>query len=68
MSAVPDPAGATAVIFESEFTVKLVAAVDPKVTEVANVNPMPLTVTLCPGVTQVAVAALTELTTGSTNS
>jgi hypothetical protein len=47
-STVPVPAGDVAVIDESEFTVKVVAAADPNLTEVAPVNPLPITLTTVP--------------------
>ncbi len=42
------PAGAVAVREVADTTVKPVAAVDPKVTAVAPVKPVPVTVTLVP--------------------
>jgi hypothetical protein len=48
MSRVPVPAGAVAVIEASEFTVKLVAAVVPNLTEVAPVKPLPRRLTTVP--------------------
>ena len=41
-------AGLVVVIFVSEFTVKVGAAVAPKCTEVAPVNPQPVRMTLVP--------------------
>jgi hypothetical protein len=48
MSTAPVPAGAVAVIDVAELTVKLVAAVAPKVTPVAPVKPLPAMVTVVP--------------------
>ena len=45
---VPEPAGTTAVILVAELTVIEVAAVPPKVTEVAPVKPVPVIVTEAP--------------------
>ena len=42
------PAGVTAVIWVSPVTVKLVAALPPKVTALAPVRPVPVIVTLVP--------------------
>ena len=47
-SSVPEPAGDETVISVAETTVKLVAAVVPKSTAVAPVNPEPVTVTVVP--------------------
>jgi NADPH:quinone reductase-like Zn-dependent oxidoreductase len=47
-STVPVPAGEVAVIWVSLATVTAVAAVVPKFTAVAPVNPLPVTVTLSP--------------------
>ncbi len=47
-SALPVPAGDTAVIWESDTTVKLAAGVPPNDTDVAPVNPLPVTVTIVP--------------------
>ena len=48
-STVPaDPAGAIAVIWPSESTVKLVADLPPKLTALALVNPLPAMVTVFP--------------------
>ena len=47
-STVPVPAGDVAVIWVAELTVKVVAAVAPKITAVAPVNPVPLMVTVVP--------------------
>jgi hypothetical protein len=47
-STVPEPAGEVAVTWVSETTVKPVAAVDPKLTPVAPVNPVPVIVTSVP--------------------
>ena len=44
----PLPAGATAVIWVAELTVKLVAAVPPNVTAVVPVRFVPVMVTLVP--------------------
>ena len=41
-STVPDPAGEAAVIWVSDTTVKLAAAVAPNLTAVAPVNPVPV--------------------------
>ena len=49
-SAIPEPAGEVAVILISELTVKLVAAVEPNLTAVAPVNPVPVIVTVVPPV------------------
>ena len=43
-----DPAGEVAVMEESEFTMKLVAGVEPKLTAVAPVKRVPVMVTLVP--------------------
>ncbi len=48
ISTVPVPAGVVAVIEVAEFTVKLVAAVEPKVTAEAPARFVPVTVTLVP--------------------
>jgi hypothetical protein len=48
MSTVPVPAGAVAMISVSDTTVKLVAAVVPKLTPVAPVNPVPVMSTVVP--------------------
>ena len=60
-----EPAGAVAVIWVEETTVKLVAAVVPKVTAVAPVNVAPVMVTVVPpsveperGVTAVRVGVM----------
>ena len=45
---VPDPAGAVAVICVALLTVKLAAGLPPKLTAVAPVKPVPVTVTLLP--------------------
>ncbi len=45
----PEPAGTTAVMLVAELTVIDVAAVPPKVTEVAPVKPVPVIVTEAPG-------------------
>ena len=45
---VPEPAGTTAVMLVAELTVIEVAAVPPKVTEVAPVKPVPVSVTEAP--------------------
>ena len=47
-STVPVPAGDVAVIWVAELTVKVVAAVAPKITAVAPVNPVPVIVTVVP--------------------
>ena len=47
-STAPVPAGDVAVIAVSEITVKVVAATDPNLTEVAPVNPLPLRLTTVP--------------------
>ncbi len=47
-AAVPDRAGATAVISVSDTTVNEVAGVEPKCTEVASVNPVPAKRTVLP--------------------
>jgi hypothetical protein len=47
-STVPVPAGERAVIELGELTVKLAALVDPKLTAVAPVRLLPLTVTVVP--------------------
>ncbi len=44
----PEPAGETAVIWVSELTTKLAAAVPPKLTAVAPVKPVPVMTTLVP--------------------
>jgi hypothetical protein len=49
-STVPVPAGDVAVICVAEMTVKLAAAVAPKVKAVAPVNPVPVIVTNVPPV------------------
>ena len=49
-STVPVPAGDVAVICVAELTVKLLAAVAPKVTAVAPENPVPVIVTDVPPV------------------
>jgi hypothetical protein len=61
---VPVPAGAVAVIWVSLSTVKLLAAVDPKLTPLALVNPLPEIVTLLPPPTG-PLLGLTPVTTGS---
>ena len=48
---VPVPAGAITVMLVSLFTLKLVAAVEPNMTLVAPVKPLPVMVTLVPPVT-----------------
>jgi hypothetical protein len=48
MSTVPDPAGLAHVIWVSETTFTPVAALAPKLTPVAPVNPLPVIVTLSP--------------------
>ena len=68
MSTVPVPAGAVAVIAVSSLPVtgvQVVAAVDPKSTAVAPVNPLPLIVTVAPPVVG-PLAGLTLVTTGVT--
>lgn len=45
---VPAPAGETAVILVAEFSVKLVAGIVPKFTEVTPVKLVPMTVTEVP--------------------
>ena len=57
-STVPVPAGDVAVICVAELTVKLVAAVAPKVTAVAPVNPVPVIVTDVPPVVDPDVGAI----------
>jgi hypothetical protein len=47
-STTPEPAGAVAVIWVSELTVTLVAAVAPNLTDVAPVKPVPVIVTTVP--------------------
>jgi hypothetical protein len=47
-STTPDPAGETAVIDVAELTVKLVALVEPNLTAVAPLNPVPVIVTEVP--------------------
>src|SRR5450755_4130695 len=44
----PVPTGDTAVIWVAEFTTKLAAAVPPKSTAVAPMNPVPVMTTLVP--------------------
>jgi hypothetical protein len=63
-STVPAPAGDVAVIDVAELTVKLVAAVAPKVTAVAPVNPVPVTVTTVPPAVGPAVGEI-EVTVGA---
>ena len=48
MSMVPVPIGAVAEMEASEFTVNIVAAVDPNLTDVAPVNPLPKRLTTVP--------------------
>ena len=48
MSTVPVPAGAVAVIWAAELTVKPVAAVPPKTTAVAPEKPLPVMMTDVP--------------------
>ena len=48
MSTVPVPAGDVAVIWVAELTLKVVAAVAPKVTAVAPVKLVPVIVTVVP--------------------
>ena len=50
ISTVPVPAASTAVICVDELTVKLAAAVLPKFTVDAPVNPLPVMITLVPPV------------------
>ena len=66
MSTVPAvPAGAVAVICEALTTVTLVAAVQPKSTAVAPVNPVPVIVTYVPPpVGQAAGATCATVGTG----
>jgi hypothetical protein len=47
-SAVPFPFGETAVIDVAEFTVKLLALVEPNLTAVAPKRPVPVIVTVVP--------------------
>ena len=58
ISTTPAPAGDLAVICVAELTVKLVAAVAPKVTAVAPVNPEPVIVTDVPPVVDPDVGAI----------
>jgi hypothetical protein len=65
MSTVPaDPAGATAVICVAEFTVTLVAVVDPNLTVLPDENPLPVIVTVVPPAVGPA-AGLTAATVGA---
>ena len=64
ISTVPAPAGEVAVIDVDELTVKPVAAVAPKVTAVAAVNPEPVIVTDVPPVVAPTVGE-TEVTVGA---
>jgi hypothetical protein len=52
---VPDPAGAVTVIWVSDTTVKLDAAVGPNDTPVAPVNPVPVMVTTVPATPEVGL-------------
>ena len=54
-STVPDPAGAVTVIWVSDTTVKLDAAVAPNDTPVAPVNPLPVIVTTVPAAPEVGL-------------
>ena len=67
-----DPAGEVAVMEESEFTMKLVAGVEPKLTAVAPVKLVPEMATLVPpavvpalGLILITVGGDTELKTAS---
>ena len=64
MSTVPVPAGDVAVIEVAELTVKPVAGVAPKLTAVAPVNPVPVTVTEVPPAVGPAVGEI-EVTVGA---
>ena len=64
MSCVPLPAGLTAVTVVSETKLKLAAAVDPKLTPVTWVKPLPVIVTAVPPA-GVPTLGLTAVTTGS---
>jgi hypothetical protein len=64
ISTVPVPAGAVAVMDVGEFTVKPVAAVLPKSTAVAPVNPVPVIVTVVPPAAGPYVGA-TDVTVGA---
>ena len=64
MSTVPVPAGDVAVIEVPELTVKPVAGVAPKLTAVAPVNPVPVTVTEVPPAVGPAVGEI-EVTVGA---
>ena len=59
---VPEPAGTTAVILVAELTVIEVAAIPPKVTEVAPVKLVPVMVTEAPAA---ALPGDTEAITGA---
>jgi hypothetical protein len=59
-----DPAGEVAVMEESEFTMKLVAGVEPKLTAVAPVKLVPAIVTLVPPAVDPELG-LTLVTVGS---
>jgi len=61
---VPVPAGATAVIWVAETTVNDVAAVAPKLTPVAPVNPAPVNVTDVPPLTSPETGKI-EINTGT---
>jgi hypothetical protein len=63
-STVPLPAGDVAVIDVADTIVKLVAAVAPKVTAVAPVNPVPVRVTVVPPVARPDVGEI-EVTVGA---
>ena len=62
-STVPVPAGDVAVIWVAELTVKLVAAVAPKVTAVAPEKPEPMMITVVPPAKGPAVGEI-EVTVG----
>ena len=64
ISTVPVPAGAVAVIWVALLTVKLVAAVAPKVTAVVPLKPEPVMVTVVPPA-DVPVAGEMPLTVGA---
>jgi hypothetical protein len=64
ISTVPVPAGDVAVIDVEELTVKLLAAVAPKVTAVAPENPVPVIVTEVAPVVGPAVGEI-EVTVGA---
>jgi hypothetical protein len=61
-STVPVPDGDVAVIEVSEFTAMVVAAADPNLTEVAPVNPLPITLTTVPPVAGPELGEILETT------